>query len=507
MKIADCHWDDLPNELLYDLFSRLSTNDICSIRLVNKHFYKISLSFTSTFKPRTFKQLHSKYPLSNTIQSVSTIDFSSLSNLTDAYLIKLTHELTKCPKLTSIDLGCSPHITYKSISNLKSLSNKLLKLGLRGNSLPACTYGCSDQHSKHINERNLNDVDFSIFESLTSLDLSWNCISEFTIKSLCNLENIEILDLSNCGSVTDEILDHVLNLKNLRTLNLSNTKITDDSLMILSDAHELSNLNISKCDDITDSGLFYLKYYNKIEKLDISDCPFITDAGIEQLSHLDTLKTLYMKSISKLTSTSIKNLSKIKTIEILSLRDNDWVDDVALGAIINFEDLIRLDLRNCHNITDFSIKILSSLKSLKALNLRGCANVTDKGIFYLTEVSTLEDLDLSYLHQLTDKSLYYISELPKLKRLVLNWCRHVTFIGLKSIIDKQHKYQQLKELSINGINGMQIELLNEIYCNMPLMDKIDYEYCVFDNNINSSLLVPPIRKISSTGDFTDICLA
>jgi internalin A len=110
-----------------------------------------------------------------------------------------------------------------------------------------------------------------------------------------SLKGLVSLNLTCCGQVGDEGIEHVRSLTRLRQLDVSNTRITDVGLGSLEGLVELEELDLHGT-LITDAGLVHLGQMTKLRKLDLGyTC--VTDAGLRHLKGLTGLRELSLEDI------------------------------------------------------------------------------------------------------------------------------------------------------------------------------------------------------------------
>ena len=90
---------------------------------------------------------------------------------------------------------------------------------------------------------------------------------------------LEDLDLS-ATDITDSALEKIVHLPKLKILNLMTTRITDEGLLVLSSAQELTNLNLNECELITPQGIRHLSRLRKLTTLCAASTK-CNDAAIE----------------------------------------------------------------------------------------------------------------------------------------------------------------------------------------------------------------------------------
>lgn len=114
-----------------------------------------------------------------------------------------------------------------------------------------------------------------------------------------SLNNIELLDLTQCPQVDDETLACLPNNRHLKHLILTAcTQFTNTGLRELGKLNKLESLILDQCTQISDEGLRNLmsdKRLKKLKQINLSNCPHITiqgimglKLGIKSLRHINT---------------------------------------------------------------------------------------------------------------------------------------------------------------------------------------------------------------------------
>jgi len=123
-------------------------------------------------------------------------------------------------------------------------------------------------------------------------------ITDAGLEPLTRLRRLELLDLSQCGRITDEGLKHVARIPALKELHLDGglepgPRVGDAGLEALASLPRLTELTLAGS-TITDAGLPALRDMPSLEILDLSGTA-ITDAGLAHLKGLPRLKVLTLE--------------------------------------------------------------------------------------------------------------------------------------------------------------------------------------------------------------------
>lgn len=480
-------WDSLPYNLAERVFGLLPPTDLQTLRLVNHYWRHATNVFVKQQRPVTLRQLFS---LKSHYPKLTSVDISTIEISNESQLRLASTPLSHLHHLEQVSIRAAPDLTLESLARAVPYLNRLTILpGTRTGFQQSC--GSSESFP-------LTSLRLDLFKNLAFLDLSWNPLHEDLLIQLGQLSGLQSLNLKNCLGVDDALVEDLASKGTIRSLNLSNTSITDEGLMTMNDL-PLESLNISRCGSITDDGMFWLQYIRSLQELDISGCSEISSGGIEQLRLLPKLKRLYLQEMKVMRCCSLREMF---SLEVLNLRDCFWVNDAVLSDLSLCRNLRFLNLRNCSNFTDLGLRNLLELKELESVNLRGCCQITDFGVTLLSDLIGLKDLDLSFLNQVTDRGLASLMKIKQLSRLVLNWCNQITANGLQKL---KENCRELQELSIKGCHNLgsaDLVLMNSS------IKKLDFEHSlctVSPADKKQELEFPMLQHIDSIGCFIGIC--
>ncbi len=145
-------------------------------------------------------------------------------------------------------------------------------------------------------------------------------VTDASLKLLVDLHNLESLSLVDCEHVTDSGLSVLKDLHSLKELDLSRgtlrwrlysdappPKLTDAALVPLRNLTRLTSLSLAG-NAITDDGLALLSTLTNLESLDLRETQ-VTDKGIPHLKKLKRLKTLFLNK-TKVTKEAIMELDQ-----------------------------------------------------------------------------------------------------------------------------------------------------------------------------------------------------
>ena len=189
--------------------------------------------------------------------------------------------------------------------------------------------------------------------------------------------------LKNCEYIDDECVDLISSSSNesLKYLSINDCNITDGSLYSLSNyCNQILYLDISRT-NITDQGIEYItQSCTKIVTLLISHSKKITSNSIQLISNLHELRELDLSH-----SPLIHRLEKLSQgcpyLKFLNLSHSNYINDDSILDIYEMSSLEELDLYGCLHITDLILLSINSEKfpSLKRLRL-GKNKISNPGL-------------------------------------------------------------------------------------------------------------------------------
>jgi hypothetical protein len=134
-----------------------------------------------------------------------------------------------------------------------------------------------------------------------------------------DLPDVEIAELSNSPSITDEGLAHLAGLSKLKTLYLYNTGISGRGLRHLSGLQSLEALDVSNS-PFTDEGIEPLRQFPRLRWLQLSNTR-ITDSGLRHLSTLQSLTDLQLMN-TDVSDAGLEHIQCLASLKQVALHDS-----------------------------------------------------------------------------------------------------------------------------------------------------------------------------------------
>ncbi|XP_071953589.1 F-box/LRR-repeat protein 12-like [Antedon mediterranea] len=265
----------LPENVVLEIFAYLSIPERCQIARVcrlwnqlirDKYLWQRVDLTARPIAPKTLWKVIRGY-LSDSLLSLSLKGFLYSVKETKCLTHALLKELiSRCPKLVSIQIISE---------NLSAIDSSKFPPNLKRLFIQNC----------EVTQHWLKKADKSnLFETLQELSFANSKrFSSDDVQYICKLQNLKLLNLSNCYRICDDNVNQLTNaLTNLETLVLSGCTITDLALHFVS--HRLKfiqTLDVSDCTSLTNQGLAILGVPYCPKYLTVTGCQFlVTDLAI-----------------------------------------------------------------------------------------------------------------------------------------------------------------------------------------------------------------------------------
>lgn len=232
-------------------------------------------------------------------------------------------------------------------------------------------------------------VALAALPNLRSLRLDQSMATDATVAALAKVPKLEDINLEGCN-ITDDALLSLAKQENLKRLRLAKTKISDVGLSRIREMKQLELLDLSDCSSITSAGLVHLKGLSKLRNLSIGS-PLINDVGLQHLSPLTNMVAISLKecAISDAKSDALSGMTKLKEFDIFKTRAGDRT----LGVVAGATEMSKLKLRDSAITNQGLVEHISKFQNLIALDL-GETETTDQALVVIGKLSKLEDLNL-----------------------------------------------------------------------------------------------------------------
>jgi len=231
--------------------------------------------------------------------------------------------------------------------------------------------------------------------------------------------------------IYDSQMIELARMPHLERLDLSHTRISDEGMLYLKPAREITDLNLFFTEQITDQGIHAIGDWKKLKRLNLRGTR-ISDGALETISHLTQLEALDIANTqitdngldSLMTLINLKELSlgrrleSDRELELLRLlptltyldlsgptgaerpdttyrrvRQSGAMRPELVHAIAELKNLRVLRI-GYSNVDGDALKSFASLKQLERLGLEGCTRVNDEAVSELSHWPSLKYVDL-----------------------------------------------------------------------------------------------------------------
>lgn len=302
------------------------------------------------------------------LPNTESLNLKGCFNVTDT---GIGHAFSKClPSLTVLDLSLCKQITDTSLEKISEFLQNLEYLDLAGccnitnTGLLLCSWGLPKL--KHLNLRSCRHISDAGILHLAGLSNHSKGLGNKNLTNLC---------LQDCQKITDNALRHISKgLLNLERLNLSFCGgITETGLSYIACLRNLRELNLRSCEGVSDEGIAHLSVGGlNLAFLDISFCDKISDDALNHISNgLHHLQNLGL-SKSRITDEGLCRISKhLRELRVLHIGQCTQITDKALESIsCDLTSITSIDLYGCTKVTKYGLEKLMGLPKLEVLNLR-----------------------------------------------------------------------------------------------------------------------------------------
>lgn len=213
------------------------------------------------------------------------------------------------------------------------------------------------------------------------------------LQSIRKNPDTEIVNLFMCD-VKDSDLDFIGETR-IKALNLSYNPVTDITMKRLANVETLENL-VLRAVNITDAGIESISRLPNLKKLTVSAIP-LTPRSFDAIARIKTLESLIFETFDNLSAEEIGKLKKLPKLQTILLARCNVSIHVA-RELVGFPALWAVSLSNCsiadgvvetlagsRKFTDIilsgskfppgKLKVFENMKSLKVLNVVDCPNV------------------------------------------------------------------------------------------------------------------------------------
>ncbi|XP_028644998.1 dynein regulatory complex subunit 6 isoform X1 [Grammomys surdaster] len=378
--------------------------------------------------------------------------FHNLQNLSLAYCRKFTDKGLQylnlgngCHKLMYLDLSGCTQISVQGFRNIASSCTGIMHLTI--NDMPTLTDNCVKVLVEKcprissvvlIGSPHISDC---TFKALSSCDLKKirfegnKRITDACFKSVDrNYPGISHIYMVDCKGLTDSSLKSLSVLKQLTVLNLTNcVRIGDIGLRQFFDgpaSMRLRELNLANCSLLGDASVIRLsERCPNLHYLNLRNCEHLTDLAIEYIASMLSLISIDLSG-TLISNEGMAILSRHRKLREVSLSECVNITDFGIRAYCKTSLVLEhLDVSYCTRLTDDIIKTIAIFCTrITSLNIAGCPKITDAGMEILSaRCHYLHILDISGCIQLTDQILQDLQiGCKQLRILKMQFCKSIS---------------------------------------------------------------------------------
>ena len=238
--------------------------------------------------------------------NITTLDVSVLNSrlLTE---VSIVHFVTKCARLTNLDISRVASMTNSAIDDITTHCVHLINLNIsyccrvndRGvQALARCKY------LENVHMHNLFKVTGPGIEAFSK-----------------KCSRLQILCFPYCSKVQD-IHITALHWSNLTSLDVTQVTSVNDECVISIASHcpRLTSIQMTQCLGVTDISAFALSYCHTLTSIDMSHCSKLTDDGVVAMTlNCRRLTSLRLVECTRLTQMSLSSISKCTHLRKLDI--------------------------------------------------------------------------------------------------------------------------------------------------------------------------------------------
>lgn len=338
--------------------------------LTRSGFMNVFLNNSIPLKSVDLSAMNLKRIPSSIVDRITGLEILDLSNNPDIKLIGEWFErLIENNRIHELSLS-SCRITSDDLEVIDRIET-LERLNISGNRL----MNIKTESFKRILKR-LKHLDISqcclnsdslqfIFENavnLTSLDYSWNSITEpfrYLNVNTRVRKNLEALNLSYCSLISDD-LEHVFVFENLKEIDLSGNSFS------FIKPHSVRRIFFEKVRSGFDNTIdnFFENGYCLLKGMIFKNN---NTAEYQQDIYLENLESINLENCRIESPEFIKNIFDLQKLESLNLNGN--LVSLELVKITNCNSLKKLEMRRCKFFDERAFRLLTELRCLEYLDI------------------------------------------------------------------------------------------------------------------------------------------
>lgn len=201
---------------------------------------------------------------------------------------------------------------------------------------------------------------------LTHLSMQ-NCITigDNGLASLGQLENLRVVNFSDCYGITGEGFRFWKHMPHLHTVILQGcTSMLDHGMFhLVSNNRNVREINLKQCRRITDKSIAYIaSYLPRINVLAFQASMGVTDQGVRMIARemRNSLTHLTIQFCWQFGDESAIELSRMPWLKYLDLLYSWKITDAAIDALAQSPSLVHINIFGCHRVSQAAKEKIAS---------------------------------------------------------------------------------------------------------------------------------------------------
>ncbi|XP_069675549.1 F-box/LRR-repeat protein fbxl-1-like isoform X9 [Periplaneta americana] len=474
------HFKDLPDELLVEIFSYVSMEDLAiSVQHVSGRWKDVSQD-NALWKKKVFSpdMNTTDEEIARCLKNMPSLKAycpkrgtnNNIVNILCQYCEKIDHlEFSWSQRLNKVlvkrIVEAFPNIVNLSIPLPQETRNQLEFAQLISQFQNLTTLNFKDRGTENVAEGTLMAIADGC-PSLQHLDFGYCNFPESEIRYLLKKRGHQLLSVTlTCyiSTLGHELLCECTNLKRLNYENSNDDlpRTYVDHLSKLSKLEELKLCYFKTNQTKNIPNIFYKQSLSKLVKLSIFYCDDFDAAELTGIfRQCVELKFFYIRGYSD-SGDGFKYVSNLKHLEHLDIACCDSLSDKSLEYIgAGCKNLKYLDICCCSLLTNKSVEfVCAGCPKLEFLSISECPLMTDAVIESVIKCKELTVLDLKWNVGISGSHFYMIpSNLTHLKELDICGCGNVDSKSVTKLQEEMPSLKIIEETKRQDEEGIDIDL-------------------------------------------------